>query len=169
MSATTRGRAAETGRPKKADQPLPPVSGDFYNIASVLNSEDAELVARVRSFMETEVAPIITRYWIRAEFPFELIPKVAALDIAGLSYQGYGCPGKSTTLDGLVALEMARVDASMATFFGVHSGLAMGSIYLCGGEAQKQQWLPPMHRFEKIGAFGLTEPDVGSGTAGGLT
>src|SRR5215469_5251640 len=169
MSATTRGRAAETGRPKKADQPLPPVSGDFYNIASVLNPEDAELVARVRAFMEAEVAPIITRYWIRAEFPFELIPKVAALDIAGLAYTGYDCPGKSTVLDGLIALEMARVDASIATFFGVHSGLAMGSIYLCGSEEQKQQWLPSMRRLEKIGAFGLTEPDVGSGTSGGLT
>ncbi len=169
MSASTRSRGAETGRPKKAEQPLPPVSGDFYNIASVLNPEDAELVARVRAFMEAEVAPIITRYWIRAEFPFELIPKVAALDIAGLSYTGYGCAGKSTTLDGLIALEMARVDASMATFFGVHSGLAMGSIYLCGSEEQKQQWLPAMHRMEKIGAFGLTEPEVGSGTSGGLT
>jgi glutaryl-CoA dehydrogenase len=169
MSASTRSKAAETGRPKKANQPLPPVSGDFYNIASVLNPEDAELVARVRAFMEAEVAPIITRYWIRAEFPFELIPKVAALDIAGLSYKGYDCAGKSTTLEGLIALEMARVDASMATFFGVHSGLAMGSIYLCGSEEQKQQWLPPMHRMEKIGAFGLTEPEVGSGTSGGLT
>jgi glutaryl-CoA dehydrogenase len=169
MSATTRSKADETGRPKKAEQPLPPVSGDFYNVASVLDPEDAELVARVRAFMETEVAPIITRYWIRAEFPFDLIPKMAGLDIAGLSYKGYGCAGKSTTLDGLIALEMARVDASMATFFGVHSGLAMGSIYLCGSEEQKQQWLPPMQRMERIGAFGLTEPEVGSGTAGGLT
>ena len=169
MSATTRSRADETGRPKKAVQPLPPVSGDFYNIASVLNPEDAELVARVRAFMEAEVAPIITRYWIRAEFPFDLIPKMAAQGIAGLSYKGYGCAGKSTTLDGLIALEMARVDPSIATFFGVHSGLAMGSIYLCGSEEQKQHWLPPMQRMEKIGAFGLTEPEVGSGTAGGLT
>ena len=72
-------------------------------------------------------------------------------------------------LNGLVAVEMARVDSSIATFFGVHSGLAMGSIYLCGSEEQKQQWLPPMRRLEKIGAFGLTEPLVGSGTSGGLT
>jgi len=66
-------------------------------------------------------------------------------------------------------MEMARIDCSIATFFGVHSGLAMGSIYLCGSEEQKQKWLPPMARFEKVGAFGLTEPLVGSGTAGGLT
>ena len=169
MSATTRTTAGDSAHPRKDDKVLPPVSGDFYNIASILSPDDAEVVARVRSFMEAEVAPIITRYWIRAEFPFELVPKMAALDIAGLAYTGYGCPAKSTTLDGLIALEMARVDASMATFFGVHSGLAMGSIYLCGSEEQKQQWLPSMRRLEKIGAFGLTEPDVGSGTSGGLT
>jgi glutaryl-CoA dehydrogenase len=66
-------------------------------------------------------------------------------------------------------METARVDSSFATFHGAHSGLAMGSIYLAGSEEQKEHWLPPMARFEKIGAFGLTEPDVGSGAAGGLT
>jgi len=70
---------------------------------------------------------------------------------------------------GFVAMELARVDPSFCTFFGVHSGLAMGSIYLDGSEEQKQKWLPPMARWEKIGCFGLTEPLVGSGTAGGLT
>jgi glutaryl-CoA dehydrogenase len=68
-----------------------------------------------------------------------------------------------------VAMELARIDPSMATFMGVHGGLAMGSIHLCGSEEQKAEWLPPMARMEKIGAFGLTEPDVGSGAAGGLT
>ena len=66
-------------------------------------------------------------------------------------------------------MELARVDPSIGTFYGVHSGLAMGSIYLCGSEEQKQRWLPPMARLETIGAFGLTEPEVGSGAAGGLT
>jgi glutaryl-CoA dehydrogenase len=65
-------------------------------------------------------------------------------------------------------MEIARIDCSMATFFGVHSGLAMGSIFLCGSEEQKKKWLPPMARLEKIGSFGLTEPLVGSGTARGL-
>ncbi len=69
----------------------------------------------------------------------------------------------------MIAMELARVDPSIATFFGVHGGLAMGSIFLCGSEEQKQRWLPEMVRMEKIGAFGLTEPDVGSGVAGGLT
>jgi len=66
-------------------------------------------------------------------------------------------------------MEMSRIDSSIATFFGVHDGLAMGSIYAAGSEEQKQKWLPPMARFEKIGCFGLTEPLVGSGASGGLT
>jgi glutaryl-CoA dehydrogenase len=65
-------------------------------------------------------------------------------------------------------MEMARVDASISTFHGVHSGLAMGTIYLCGSEEQKRRWLPPMRKLETIGAFGLTEPEVGSGASGGL-
>ena len=152
----------------RAQRDLPPVTGDFYSIATTVSDEDKAILARVRAFMEAEVAPIINDYWIRAAFPFELIPKMAALNIAGISYQGYGCAGRSTVLDGLIAVEMARIDASIATFFGVHSGLAMGSIYLCGSEEQKQQWLPVMQRMEKIGAFGLTEPEVGSGASGGL-
>src|SRR4029453_8862514 len=105
----------------------------------------------------------------RAAFPFDILPGFRALGIAGAPYQGYGCPGKSSLLDGFVAMELARIDPSIATFHGVHSGLAMGSIYLCGSEEQKQRWLPPMARLEAIGAFGLTEPEVGSGAAGGLT
>jgi glutaryl-CoA dehydrogenase len=65
-------------------------------------------------------------------------------------------------------MEIARIDCSFATFFGVHSGLAMGSIFLCGSEEQKKKWLPPMARMEKIGSFGLTEPLVGSGASRGL-
>jgi glutaryl-CoA dehydrogenase len=148
---------------------LPQANGDFYAIGLTVSQEDQALLSRVRDFMEVEVSPIINRYWVREEFPHQLIPGFAELGIAGLAYSGYGCPGKSTVLDGMVAMEMGRVDCSIATFFGVHSGLAMGSIYLCGSEEQKQQWLPPMARMEKIGAFGLTEPEVGSGTAGGLT
>ncbi len=148
---------------------LPQANGDFYSINATLSEEDQALLRRVRDFLEAEVTPIINQYWIREEFPHQIIPKLAALGIVGLAYQGYGCPGKSTVLDGLLAMEIARVDSSIATFFGVHSGLAMGSIYLCGSEEQKQQWLPAMARLEKIGAFGLTEPEVGSGTSGGLT
>ncbi len=142
---------------------------DFYALESLLEPAGRELLMRVREFMEKSVQPVINRYWTREEFPHDLVPEMARLGAAGLSYEGYGCPGGGNLLDGMVAMEIARVDASMATFLGVHSGLAMGSIYLCGSEEQKQRWLPAMARMEKIGAFGLTEPDVGSGAARGLT
>jgi glutaryl-CoA dehydrogenase len=148
---------------------LPKSDGDFYSIARLLNDDERELLGRVRAFAESEVAPIINDYWMRGAFPFEIIPALRELNIAGLWCQGYGCPGKSSLLEGFISMELARVDPSIATFYGVHSGLAMGSIYLCGSEEQKQRWLPPMARLEQIGAFGLTEPDVGSGTSGGLT
>jgi glutaryl-CoA dehydrogenase len=146
-----------------------PVAQDFYELYELLPDADRALLGQVRAFMEERVAPIINRYWTRAEFPFELVAPWAELGLGGLPYQGYGCPGASYLLEGLAALEMARVDCSFATFHGAHSGLAMGSIYLAGSNEQKEHWLPPMARFEKIGAFGLTEPDVGSGAARGLT
>jgi glutaryl-CoA dehydrogenase len=148
---------------------LPQANGDFYAICTTVSEEDQALLRRVRDFLEAEVTPIITEYWIREEFPHQIIPKLAELHIMGVAYHGYGCSGKSTVLDGMMMMELARVDSSIATFRGVHSGLAMGSIYLCGTEEQKQRWLPPMARLEKIGAFGLTEPEVGSGASRGLT
>jgi alkylation response protein AidB-like acyl-CoA dehydrogenase len=148
---------------------LPKPNGDFYQVTECLNDAERDTLKQVRMFMETKVAPVITKYWAEDSFPFELIPAIRDLKIGGLGYNGYECAGGSTMLMGFVAMEMARVDSSIATFFGVHSGLAMGSIYLGGSEAQKQKWLPPMARLEKIGSFGLTEPLVGSGTGGGLT
>ena len=152
-----------------AKQTLPRVDGDFYHINTMLSEEDQALLHRVGTFMEAEVAPIINHYWTREEFPHQILPGLAALNAVGLPYHGYGCPDKSTLLDDLMMMELARVDCSIATFMGVHSGLAMGSIYLCGSEEQKRQWLPPMACLEKIGAFGLTEPEVGSGASRGLT
>lgn len=148
---------------------IPPINGDFYELGKSLPHHEREIQLRVREFMEKEIKPIANHYWNRAEFPMHIIPKMAELDIAGLTYQGYGCPGHSALLEGFIATEMARIDTSMSTFFGVQSGLAMGSIYLCGSEEQKKEWLPSMQKLEKIGAFGLTEPEVGSGVAGGLT
>ena len=141
---------------------------DFYGLEELLPDDGRELLNRTRDFMTAEVEPVINRFWVREEFPFELIGGLAKLGITGLAYEGYGCPGGGPLLEGMIAMELARVDPSISTFMGVHSGLAMGSIYLCGSEEQKQRWLPPMARMEKIGAFGLTEPEVGSGVAGGL-
>jgi glutaryl-CoA dehydrogenase len=137
-------------------------SADFYLTDELLTPEERAIRDKVRAFCDREVIPIINDYWERAEFPFELIPKLAALNISGGSLHGYGCPGMSQTAAGLVALELARGDASVCTFFGVHSGLAMSSIALLGSEEQKRAWLPAMAKLEKVGAFALTEPKHGS-------
>jgi glutaryl-CoA dehydrogenase len=142
---------------------------DFYHLELQLDDGEREILHRVRAFMDKEVAPVINRYWVAAQFPHELVPGLRDLGIAGLPYEGYGCGGGRPLLDGLIALELARVDPSIATFMGVHGGLAMGSIYVCGSPEQRERWLPAMAAMEKIGAFGLTEPEVGSGAARGLT
>lgn len=157
----------DSGGSKK--RKLPEINGDFYELHLRLSEEDKALQLRVRDFMEKEIRPIVNYYWLHDEFPFEIIPKIAELGLCGVTYQGYGCPGRSFLMEGIIAMEMGRVDASIATFFGVQSGLAMGSIYMCGSEDQKQEWLPSMQQLKAIGAFGLTEPEVGSGAAGGLT
>lgn len=153
---------------KKGQHKLPPIDGDFYDLALKLSPEQRELQIKVRNFMEDEIKPIANDSWNKAEFPFEIIPKMAELNICGLTYEGYGTPNESYVMEGIIAMELARVDVSISTFFGVHSGLAMGSIYICGSEEQKQEWLPKMAKMELIGAFGLTEPEVGSAVAGGL-
>lgn len=153
---------------RKGQHDLPPIDGDFYNLDLKLSEEQRDLQLKVRNLMEDEIRPLINDHWNRAKFPFEIIEKFKKLNIAGVPYEGYGCPNLSFLMEGIIAQEIARVDVSTSTFFGVHSGLAMGSIYLCGSEEQKQEWLPKMQKLEKIGAFGLTEPNVGSGAAGGL-
>ncbi|MEU4237399.1 acyl-CoA dehydrogenase family protein [Actinoplanes sp. NPDC026619] len=136
------------------------LAGDLYGFEDLLSKDEAAVVERVRQFLAAEVAPIANDQWSRALFPMELIKRYADLDIAGK-------PG-SSLLNGWLALEMARVDASMATFYGVHSGLAMGSIRACGSAEQQERWLPPMAAFDQVGAFALTEPTGGSDVAAGL-
>ena len=169
MVVPTKTQDRKNAEGSKLAPPLPAPNGDFYEVTESLNAEELKLLKQVRAFMETSVAPIITKYWADDAFPFEVLPALRDLKIGGLGLEGYGCRGGSTLLDGFVQMEMARIDPSFSTFFGVHNGLAMGSIYFGGSEEQKREWLPPMARLEKIGAFGLTEPLVGSGTGGGLT
>ncbi|HTE37334.1 MAG TPA: acyl-CoA dehydrogenase family protein [Reyranella sp.] len=170
MATTSTVKATSTTATASPKKPLklPAPNSDFYQLIDVLTDDELALVRQVRTYMETKVQPIINKYWSDDAFPFELLPSFKQLPLGGLGFEGYGCAGGSQKLFGFVAMEMARVDASIGTFWGVHSGLAMGSIYLDGSEEQKQKWLPPMARFEKIGCFGLTEPLVGSGTAGGM-
>jgi glutaryl-CoA dehydrogenase len=135
---------------------------DVFLLDDTLSDEERALRDRVRDYGDEHVLPVINDYWERAEFPFELIGPLAELGVVGGTIDGYGCPGLSRRASGIVARELARADGSLNTFFGVHSGLAMGAIALLGSEAQKQRWLPPMARLEAIGAFALTEPEHGS-------
>jgi glutaryl-CoA dehydrogenase len=144
------------------------ITSDFYDLEALLDDEDRALLHRVREFMDTEVQPVINEYWTRARFPRQLIPGLAELGIAGAQLSGYGCPGKSALLDGMISMELSRGDPSVSTFMGVHGGLAMGTVHICGSEEQKERWLPAMARIELVGAFGLTEPDSGSDVARGL-
>src|SRR5262245_1862047 len=155
---------ATQAKPRKA---LPAPNSDFYDVRSTLSSEEQDILKQVRAFAETRVAPIIGKYWLEDAFPFELLPAFKELNIGGIAIKGYGGRGKSLALLGFIQMELARVAPSISTFIGVHSGLAMGSIYLGGSEEKKEKWLPPMARLEKIGCFGLTEPLVGSGTSAG--
>ena len=142
---------------------------DFLGFELLLDDADRELLGRVRTYMISTVEPVINEHWTRATFPHELLPGFAELGIAGLQYDGPGCPGRGNLLDGMVSMELARTDPSIATFLGVHGGLAMGSVNLCGSTEQRERWLPAMARMELLGAFGLTEPEHGSGIAGGLS
>lgn len=153
---------------KKGQHKLPPIDADFYKLENKLNKEQRALQMKVRNFMEEEVRPVVNKSWYTAKFPMEVIDKFKTLDIAGMTYKGYGCPNLPHIMEGVLTQEMARVDASITTFFGAHSGLAMGSIYLLGSEEQKEEWLPKMQKLEKIGAFGLTEPEVGSAVSQGM-
>jgi glutaryl-CoA dehydrogenase len=149
-----------------ADRPT--VTSDFYDLEALLDEQDRATLHRVRAFMDEQVEPVINDWWTRAKFPRQLIPGLAELGIAGAQYSGYGCPGRSSLFDGMVSMELGRGDPSVATFMGVHGGLAMGTLHLCASEEQKERWLPSMARMERIGAFGLTEPEHGSDVARGL-
>jgi glutaryl-CoA dehydrogenase len=135
---------------------------DFFRIADQLTAEELDYWRRTRDFVDDEVLPVINGYWERGDFPWPLVPKLAALGIVGDGIDGYGCPKMSPIAVGLVHMELNRGDGSLGTFLGVQAGLAMSSIAQLGSEEQKYRWLPPMALLEKIGAFALTEPLHGS-------
>jgi len=141
---------------------------DLYRFEDTLPAQERAVLLSVRAFLQSEVAPHADEWWGQGVFPRHLIPKYAELGIAGLAYPDCCPEPASNLLNGFIALEMARVDASMATFYGVHAGLAMGSIARCGSAEQRARWLPAMGRMEQIGAFALTEPLGGSDVAAGL-
>jgi glutaryl-CoA dehydrogenase len=128
-----------------------------------LTDQEIEIMYKVRAFGEAEILPMVGDYWERGEFPFEVIPKIAALNIVGDHNLGdHGCTPMTAVANGLINYELSRIDGSIATFLAVHVGLGMQSINILGSEEQRERYLPAMARMEKIGAFALTEPEHGS-------
>lgn len=138
---------------------------DFCQVDMHFSDKQKALRGQVRHFVEAEVLPKINPYWEKAEFPWPIARKLAELPIMGGVLFEHGAAGLDFVEMGMVMYELAKGDGSISTFFGVHSGLAMGSIGLLGDAEQKARWLPDMVKLEKIGAFGLTEPRVGSNAA----
>jgi glutaryl-CoA dehydrogenase len=136
---------------------------DLINASRLLSDEEKGVRDLVREFVDREVIPTAADHWDRAEFPFELLPGLGELGlIGGTLSEEYGCAGWNNVAYGLAIAELARGSGSLATFLHVQSGLAMTAIHELGSEEQKQRWLPPMAKCEKIGCFGLTEPEAGS-------
>ncbi len=142
---------------------------DFYDMEALLTDEQRRIRDEVKAYVDGIVRPRINPYWERAEFPWEIVRSLPDLPIMGGMLRGYGCAGLDAVQLGLVRYELAKGDGSVGTFYGVQSGLAMGSIGLLGSEEQKARWLPAMARLEKMSAFGLTEPLRGSDAAHVLT
>ncbi|HET9348228.1 MAG TPA: acyl-CoA dehydrogenase family protein [Arthrobacter sp.] len=142
---------------------LPYADGDFFSFEQLLSGKEQDRLAEVRDFLAREVKPIAVDCWNRAEFPMDLIPKLAEIDLVSpVRRQGY-----SNLFAGIMHAEATRADTSIATFIGVHDGLFTGSIEALASQEQQEAWLPDIYSLKKIGAFGLTEPLGGSDVAGG--
>ncbi|WP_047865960.1 acyl-CoA dehydrogenase family protein [Rubrobacter aplysinae] len=136
---------------------------DFIGVDRLLTDEEREMRDRTRAFVDERVIPVAADYWDRAEFPFELLEPLGELGVLGATFDPeYGGSGVSNVAYGLAIAELARGSGSLSTFLHVQSGLAMAAIHSLGSEDQKGEWLPGLARCEKIGCFGLTEPDAGS-------
>src|SRR5881628_4078390 len=139
---------------------------DYYGVEELLGDEERMTRASVRSFVEREALPVIERCHAAEEFPRTLIPRMGELGLFGANIKGYGCAGLSNVAYGLIMQELERGDSGLRSAASVQSGLVMYPIYTYGSEAQKEEWLPAMARGEKVGCFGLTEPEHGSDPGG---
>jgi len=143
---------------------------DYYNINSLLSEEEKMIRDSVREFVSDEVIPIIETFNRENRFPLDLIPKMAQMGLFGSTLpEKYGCAGMNNVAYGLVMQELERGDSGLRSFVSVQSALVMYPIFTFGSEEQKNYWLPLLAKGEKIGCFGLTEPDFGSNPAGMVT
>jgi glutaryl-CoA dehydrogenase len=144
-----------------------PLAADFLGYHTNLTGREKQALADIRDYLDSEVRPIVNGLWERAEFPSGIVKPMADLGIFSFAREFSPFPN-SALFRGFVTLELARVDASVATFNGVTNGLSAGSIDILGSDEQKAQWLPRMASGDIVGSFGLTEPESGSDAARGL-
>jgi glutaryl-CoA dehydrogenase len=139
---------------------------DFIGFDALLTDDELLVRDTSRKFIEDNLIPIIEECNRAGRFPRELVKPMADLGFFGASLKGYGCAGMSNVEYGLVMQEMERGDSGVRSFVSVQSALVMYPIYAFGSDEQKQTWLPALQSGEKLGCFGLTEPDFGSNPGG---
>ncbi|MGI9103341.1 MAG: acyl-CoA dehydrogenase family protein [Terriglobales bacterium] len=138
---------------------------DFLDFDSLLSQDEILVRDNTRKFIEENLIPIIEPCTRDGRFPRELVQPMAGLGFFGANLKGYGCAEMSNVEYGLVMQELERGDSGVRSFVSVQSALVMYPIYTFGSDEQKNQWLPAMQKGEKLGCFGLTEPDAGSNPA----
>lgn len=139
---------------------------DLFRLDDLLTDDDRQLRDRIRTWVRSRFVPEINRCWNAGTFPLELVPEIAALGVFGGNIDGYGCPGWNALTYGIALQELERGDTGLRTFASVQGALAMNAIHMFGNDEQKNRWLPGMARGEKLGCFGLTEPNHGSNPGG---
>ena len=143
---------------------------DFYNLDAFLTAEQRQIRDTIREFVDERVLPIIDEAWLEGRFPSEIISELAGLGVFGATLpEEYGCAGLDNIAYGLLMQELERGDSGLRSFASVQGALVMYPIYQFGSGEQRRRWLPALAKGEKIGCFGLTEPDYGSNPAGMLT
>ncbi len=143
---------------------------DYYNIEELLTEEEKLVRNSIRDFVSSEVMPVIEKHYREGTFPKHLIPKLAELGVLGITLpEKYGCSEMNNIVYGLVMQELERGDSGLRSFVSVQNSLVMYPIYTFGSEGQREKWLHQLASGQKIGCFGLTEPDYGSNPAGMVT
>jgi len=143
---------------------------DFYDVDALLSEEERMIRDTVREWVEDRVLPVIQEAYIERRFPEELIPEIGELGMLGANLpEEYGCAGLNDVAYGLIMQELERGDSGLRSFVSVQGALVMYPIFAFGSEEQKREWLPELATGEKIGCFGLTEPDFGSNPGGMIT
>jgi len=139
---------------------------DFVGFDGLLSDDERLVRDTARKFIEDNLIPIIEQCNRDGRFPRELVKPMGELGFFGANLHGYGCAGMSNVEYGLMTQELERGDSGVRSFVSVQSALVMYPIYTFGSDAQKDRWLPAMAKGEKLGCFGLTEPDFGSNPGG---